>query len=379
MALEIAEVQSKRDMKKFMLFPMQLYAGSPYYVPPLIHEEIGVFSPKNPVFENAEAKLFLARRDGRIVGRLAAIISHIANEKFNAKNMRFGWFDFIDDYAVAEALLKKAEDWGRTRGMRTITGPQGFNDFDKWGMLIEGYDTIPTFSSYYNHPYYVEFIERYGFVKEADAFEYRIKNLQTNPFSPRMIEMAERIRKRKGLSVLHFRNRKEMSARAGEIFDLLEEAYADLYGVVPLTPNQRAYYIEKYFPVLVPDLAKVVVNSENKIIGVVVAMPNLSTALRKANGRLFPFGIVHMLLAMRKPKLVDFVLAGVRKGYRGRGIDLIMGVELYTTLKKWGFEEGESNPELEANEAVRAEWQIIEHVQTRRRRIYKKDIEKHTP
>ncbi|HUW61570.1 MAG TPA: hypothetical protein VMZ06_11230 [Candidatus Bathyarchaeia archaeon] len=375
MAVDITEVQSKKDMKQFMLFPMKLYAGSSYYVPPLIHEEIGVFSPKNPVFENAEAKLFLARRGGQIVGRIAAIISHVANEKFKAKNIRFGWFDFIEDYEVAAALMQTTENWGRRRGMQTITGPQGFNDFDKWGMLVEGYDTIPTFSSYYNHPYYVDFVERYGFVKEADALEYRIHNLSKNPFPPRLIEMAERIRQRKGYSVVRFRKRKDLLSRGNEILDLLEETYTDLYGVVPLTATQRAYYVKKYFPVIPPDLVKLVVNKENKIIGVFAAMPNLSKALQKANGRLFPLGLVHLLLAMRKPKLVDFILAGVRKEYRGRGVDLIMAVEMYNSVVKWGFEEGESNPELETNEQVRAEWKIIEHVQTRRRRIYRKQIQ----
>ena len=374
MAVNITEVNSKKDMKQFMLFPMKLYAGSPYYVPPLIHEEIGVFSPKNPVFENAEAKLFLARRGGEIVGRIAAIISHIANDKYNAKNIRFGWFDTIEDYEAAAALLQTVETWGRSRGMETITGPQGFNDFDKWGMLIEGYETIPTFSSYYNYSYYVDFIERYGFIKEVDAVEYRIHNLSKNPFPPRLIEMAERIRQRKGYSVIRFRKRKDMLTRGDEIFALLEDAYADLYGVVPLTANQRAYYVKKYFPVLQPDLVKLVVNTENKIIGVFAAMPNLSKPLQKANGRLFPFGIVHLLLGMRKPKLVDFILAGVRKEYRGRGVDLIMAVEMYNTLVKWGFEEGESNPELETNAQVQAEWRIVDHVQTRRRRIYKKQI-----
>jgi len=374
MAVDITEVQSKKDMKQFMLFPMTLYAGSSYYVPPLIHEEIGVFSPKNPVFENAEARLFLARRGGQIVGRIAAIISHIANEKYNAKNVRFGWFDFIEDYEVAATLMQSVENWGRSRGLQTITGPQGFNDFDKWGMLVEGYDTIPTFSSYYNHPYYVDFVERYGFVKEVDALEYRIHNLSKNPFPPRLIEMAERIRQRKGYSIVRFRNRKDLLSRGNEILDLLEETYADLYGVVPLTVNQRAYYVKKYFPVIPPDLVKLVVNKENKIIGVFAAMPNLSKALQKANGRLFPFGLVHLLLAMRKPKLVDFILAGVRKEYRGRGVDLIMAVEMYNTLVTWGFEEGESNPELESNEQVKAEWRLVEHVQTRRRRIYKKQI-----
>ncbi|MCX5770099.1 MAG: hypothetical protein NTZ09_07495 [Candidatus Hydrogenedentes bacterium] len=374
MAVDITEVQSKREMKQFMVFPMTLYAGSAYYVPPLIHEEIAVFSAKNPVFENAEAKLFLARRGGKIVGRIAAIISHIANQKFNAKNIRFGWFDMVEDYEVAEALLRTAENWGRTRGMETITGPQGFNDFDKWGMLVEGYDTIPTFSSYYNHPYYVDYVERYGFVKEVDAVEYHIHNLCKNPFSPRLIEMAERIRLRKRYSIVRFRTRKELLSRGNEILDLLEETYTDLYGVVPLTANQRAYYVKKYFPVMVPDLVKLVINAENKIIGVLAGMPNLSKALQRAHGHLFPFGLVHLLLAMRKPKLVDFILAGVRKEYRGRGVDLIMGVEMYNTLAKWGFEEAESNPELESNEQVRAEWKLVEHAQTRRRRIYRKLI-----
>ena len=374
MALEIAEVQTKKEMKQFMLFPMRLYAGSAYYVPPLIHEEIGVFSPKNPVFENAEAKLFLARRGGEIVGRIAGIISHIANEKFNVRNIRFGWFDMVEDYGVAAALMKTVEDWGRRQGMQTITGPQGFNDFDKWGMLVEGYDTVPTFSSYYNHPYYVDFTERYGFVKEVDALEFRISNISTNPFPPRLREMAERIRLRKGYSVVKFRSRKEMLTRADEIFGLLEETYADLYGVVPLTASQRAYYIKKYFPVLVPELVKLVINSDNKIIGIFAAMPNLSTALQKANGRILPFGLVHLLLAMRKPKLVDFILAGVRKEYRGRGVDLVMAVEMYNTLVEWGIQEGESNLELETNQQVQAEWRLVDHVQTRRRRIYKKQI-----
>jgi len=375
MGVEISEVHSRKELKQFMVFPNKLYAGSPYYVPPLIHEEMAVFSEKkNPVFENAEARLFLARRDGRIVGRIAAIISHIANEKYGTKNMRFGWFDFIENYGVAAALLQAAESWGRGKGMETITGPHGFNDFDKWGMLIEGFDTVPTFSSYYNYPYYVDYAEKYGFQKDADAFEYRVRNLLTTPFPPRYAEMAERLMERKGYSVLEFKNRKELMSRAGEIFDLLEEAYADLYGVVPLTANQRGYYAKKYFPYLDPDLVQVVVNKENEVIGVLVALPNLSEGLQKAKGKLLPFGLIRLLLTVRKTKLVDFILAAVRKGYRCRGVDVVMGYAMYKAVLKRGFEEGESNPELEANKQVRAEWQITDHVMTRRRRIFKKQI-----
>lgn len=354
---------------------MDLFAGSPYYVPPLIRDEIATFLPeKNPAFENADAQLFLASRGGKIVGRIAAIISHVANEKYQARNMRFGWFDVIDDYEVAAALFGAAENWGRSRGMETITGPQGFNDFDKEGMLIEGYESVPTVITYYNYPYYVDFVERYGFVKEADAFEYRILNLRSKPLAPRLTALAERIRIRKGYRLLQFKKRSDMLRRADEIFALLEEAYDDLYGVVPLTPSQRAYYVNKFFNYLFPDLVKVVVNKEDEVIGMFVALPSLSEGLQKAKGRLFPFGLFHLLLCTRKPKLVDFVLAGVRKGYRGRGVDLVMAAEMYTTILKWGFEEGESNPELETNLQVRAEWRVVDHVMTRRRRIYKKTI-----
>lgn len=375
MDLNIAEVLSKKDLKQFMVFPNNLYAGCPYYVPPLVHEEMAVFSKKkNPVFENAEARLFLARRDRRIVGRIAAIISHIANEKFQTKNMRFGWFDFIEDYDVAAALLSTAEDWGRANGMETITGPHGFNDFDKWGMLIEGYETVPTFSSYYNYPYYVHFTEKYGFQKDADAFEYRIKNLQTTPFPQRYAEMAQRIMKRKGYSLLEFKNRKELMRWAPHVFDLLEEAYADLYGVVPLTPNQRNYYAKKYFPFLDPDLSQIVVNKDNQIIGLFIGLPNLSEGLQKAKGKLLPFGLIRLLRAARKTKTIDFILAAVRKGYRCHGVDVIMAHAMHNACIKRGFEQGESNPELEANPQVRAEWQVTDHVMTRRRRIYKKQI-----
>lgn len=374
-SVEVTEVRSKKDLKKFVKFPMDLYADSPYYVPPLIRDEIDAFLPeKNPVFENAEAQLFLAVRGGKVVGRIAAIISLVANEKYNARNMRFGWFDVVDDYEVAAALFEAAEAWGRSRGMQTITGPQGFNDFDKEGMLIEGFESVPTIATYYNYPYYVDFVERYGFVKEADAIEYRILNLASKPLAPRLIEMAERLRERKGYRLLKFKNRKEMIARADEIFEVLEEAYDDLYGVVPLSPTQRQYYIKKFFNYLFPDLVKIVVNNENQVIGLFVALPSLSEGLQKAKGRLFPFGIFHLLLSIRRPKLVDFILAGVRKGYRGRGVDLVMAAEMYKTILKWGFLEGESNPELETNLQVRAEWRVVDHVMTRRRRIYKKAI-----
>lgn len=374
-AIDIIEVRSRSELKKFVLFPMDLYAGSPYFVPPLIRDEIATFLPeKNPAFENADVQLFLARRDGRIVGRIAAIISRIANETYASRNMRFGWFDAIDDYEVAAALFDAAENWGRCRGMETITGPQGFNDFDKEGMLIEGFESVPTVITYYNYPYYVDFVERYGFVKEADAIEYRILNLLSNPFPARLEALAERIKERRGYELLRFKNRKDMLRRADEIFALLEEAYSDLYGVVPLTVRQRQYYINKFFPYLFPDLVKIVVNKENEVIGMFVALPSLSEGLQKAKGRLFPFGVFHLLLSLRKPKLVDFILAGVRKGYRGRGVDLIMGAEMYKSMKKWGFEEGESNPELETNLQVRAEWRVVDHVMTRRRRIYKKTI-----
>ena len=375
-SIEIIEVGTRGQLKDFVLFPMKLYADCPNYVPPLISDEMATFSREhNPVYETADAKVFLAFKGTEMVGRIAGIISQTANQKFGTKNVRFGWFDSIDDHAVAEALFDAVEGWGRSQGMETITGPQGFNQFGKAGMLIEGFEHLPTMATYYNYPYYHDLITRYGFVKDVDYVEFRIRNLSHRELPPRLVSVAEKIRRRGRFRVLSFPTKKDLMRRADEILDCLQDTYVELYGVTPLTPSQRAYYVKKFFPFLHEALVKVAVNEHGEMVGFLIAMPSLSQALRKARGRLFPFGFIHLWRASRgASKVLDFCLAGVRKRCRGRGVDLLMAGEMLKSIVDLGIEQAEANPELETNFAVQAEWKSFDSIQHKRRRVYKKVI-----
>lgn len=371
----VIEARTRRQRKEFVLFPMRLYSGCKYYVPPLISDELVVFSKKNPALEGADAKLFLAYRGSEVVGRIAGIMSHVANEKFKTRNLRFGWFDCVNDYDVASALFNAVEDWGVELGAVSLTGPQGFNDFDKAGMLIEGFETRPTAAGYYNHAYYPDLVERYGFTKDVDAVEYKVVNIQENEFPPRLARLVERIKARGRFRLLEFSSLKAMLARAMEMLDLAEETYTDLYGYTPLTRKERQYYINKYFSFLRKELVKVVVDEQDRIIGFIVAMPGLSEAFQRANGRLLPFGFIRLWKALKTAnKTVDFVMAGVKRQYRGRGVDLLMAEAIHKSIRELGFEEAESNPEMETNRRVQAEWKHFDRVLHRRRRIYKKLI-----
>ena len=374
--VEIIEVRTRRQLKEFVYFPMRLYVDCPNYVPPLISDEMETFSRgRNPVYETADAKVFLAVRGSETVGRIAGIISRTANQKFGTKNVRFGWFDSVDDYAVAEALFDAVERWGKSQGMETITGPQGFNQFAKVGMLTEGFERLATTATYYNHPYYNDLVTRYGFVKDIDYLEYLIRDISNQEFPPHLVSVAEKIRSRGHFRILSFPRKKDMIKRANDIFDLLQDTYAELYGVTPLTPAQRAYYVKKFFPFLHESLVKVAVNDRGEMVGFFITMPNLSQAMRRARGRLFPFGFYHLWRAARGgSKVLDLCLAGVRKHSRGRGVDLLMASELKKTILEMGFEQAEAYPELETNHAVQAEWKPFDSVQHKRRRVYKKVI-----
>jgi hypothetical protein len=374
--VEIIEVNSRRLLKAFVLFPIKLYADCPNYVPPLISDEMSTFiRENNPLYETSEAMLFLAQRDDTIVGRVAGIISHTANEKFGTKNLRFGWFDSIDDQEVAQALFDAIENWGRAQGMKTITGPQGFNQFGKAGMLIQGFDKLPTMATYYNHPYYADLMERTGFVKDVDYIEFRIKGIASQDFPQRLVALTEKLRRRNKFRVLNFPNKRAMMRRAPEIFDCLQDTYTELYGVTPLPPNQRKMYMKKFFPFLHESLVKVAVNERDEMIGFLIAMPSLSKALQKAHGRLFPFGFYHLWRASRGASdVLDFCLAGVRKHCRGRGVDILMASEMRKSIAQLGFDLAESNPELETNRAIQGEWKSFDSVMHKRRRVYKKNI-----
>jgi GNAT superfamily N-acetyltransferase len=374
--IRVVEARTRRQRKAFVSFPMTLYSECPCFVPPLISDELATLSPKkNPAFENAEARLFLAYRGSEVVGRITAVLSHAANAKHGTRNLRFGWFDCVNDRLVAEALFEAVEDWGRYRGMETLTGPMGFDEFDRAGMLIEGFDELPTMATYYNYPYYNNLLVQCGFVKEMDSFEYLIPDLRAAGFPPRLAALVDKLKARRSYRVLEFRTRKQFMARAKEILDLIEETYWELYDCVPMTDKQKANYAKKYFPFLRKELVKVAVNEQDEIVGFFIAMPSFSRALCKAGGHLLPFGWFHLLKALRaKNRTLDCLLAGVKKEYRGRGIDLLLAEEMFKSATALGFEEAESNPELETNLRVRAEWKWFDHTVHKRRRIYTKRI-----
>jgi hypothetical protein len=361
-------------MKKFVMLPFTLYNDSPLWVPQLIRDEMEIFDKdKNPAFEKADARQFLAFKDGRVAGRVAAIHSRIANEKYHTRNLRWGWFDTIDDPEVAAALFKAVEEWARELGLETLTGPHGFCDLDPQGMLVEGFDQLPTIAGYYNYPYYPKLVEGQGFAKEIDYVEFRTQVPDSmSAFPEKLLRLADRILERGGLRVLQFHSKKEIMARVEEIFVVLDEAFEEIYGTVPLTRTQVRYFIKKYFGFVDKDLVQVVVNDKNELIAFMLAMPSLSLAFQKANGRLLPLGWWRILRALKKNDVLDFYLAGILKKYRGQGVDLLMVVQMARSAVDKGFRFTESNQELETNTKIQAQWKYFNPVQHKRKRIFKK-------
>jgi hypothetical protein len=375
MGIEVSTVTGRRDLKRFVTLPIGLLGRNPSYVPPLVSDDLNTLSPaKNPAFEHAEARLFLARRDGRVVGRVAAILSHAANRKYGTKNLRFGWFDAEDDPAVFAALFAAVEAWGREKGMETLTGPHGFTDLDPEGILVEGFGELATIAVLWNPPYYGPNLERLGFAKEVDWVEFEARP-PAGGIPEKMIRLSEFALKRGGFSIARYRSRAALrKARQQELFDLLDEAYAELYGSVPLTDRQKAYYANKYLPFVNPDLVKVAVDGNDRMIGFLIAMPSLSRAMQKARGRLFPFGFLYILKALKRFDRLDFYLAGVKKEHRNKGVDLVMVVDVFRDALRYGVTVAESNPELETNHKIQGEWKFVETRQHKRRRLYRKAI-----
>ncbi|NIA12495.1 MAG: hypothetical protein GWP08_00345 [Nitrospiraceae bacterium] len=376
MGLQIVEANTHRLKKAFVRFPMELYKDCEFYVPPLIREELEIFNPKkNPAFEIAKVRLFLAMEGSKVVGRIAGIVSSTANTKQRKEEVRFGWFDSVNDQAVATALFNAVAEFGREHGMEHMTGPEGFSHFDKEGMLVEGFDKVPTFVTYYNFPYYIELAEGYGLRKEVDFIEFLVEATAFDQDLPGHIaRLVKRVKDHGRFRALEFSNARELRKRMEQIFAVMEEAYSDLYDMVPFSTKQRDYYIKKFSLILNKDLLKVVVDANDDVVGFAWAMPSLSKALQKAKGRLFPFGIFHLIKAFRTFDTLDFCLIGVRKAYRHRGIDLLLVSEMHKTAQRLGIQRGESNPQLETNGLIHAEMAPFSPTQHKRRRIYSKPI-----
>lgn len=377
MSVEIKKVTIKSELKRFIRFNYEFYKDNPYSVPDLYDDMLNTFSPKkNAAFEFCEADYFLALRDGKIVGRVAAIINRRANETWNRKTVRFGWIDFIDDMEVSTALIDTVKQWGKERGMTEIEGPLGFTDMDAEGMLVEGFDQLSTMATIYNYPYYPQHMERLGLSKSADWVEMKIYVPDAIPEKHRRI--SDIIAKRYNLHIRKLKSKKEVrqSGVAHDIFRLINDAYTPLFGYSRMTERQIDQYVKMYVPVLDLRMVSIVENEQNEIVAVGISMASLSRALQKAKGRLLPFGWYHLLKALmwKRPKVLDLLLVAVRPDYQGKGVNALLFTDLIPVYKELGFEYAESNPELEMNEKVQNQWQYFKTEQHKRRRCFKADI-----
>ncbi len=377
MSVEIKKVSTPRELKKFIRFNYEFYKGNPYSVPDLYDDMLNTFSPaKNAAFDFCEADYFLALREGKIVGRVAAIINHRANETWGRKCVRFGWIDFIDDLEVSSALIDTVKDWGRQRGMEEIEGPLGFTDMDAEGMLVEGFDQLSTMATIYNYPYYPQHMERLGMEKSADWVEMKIYIPEEIPEKHQRI--SDIIQRKYNLHIRKLTSKKEVreSGIGHEIFRLINEAYAPLFGFSKMTEKQIDQYVNMYVPVLDLRMVTIIENADHEIVGVGISMASLSRALQKAKGKLWPFGWFHLLKALKwkRPKVLDLLLVGIRPDYQGKGVNALLFTDLIPIYQEMGFEYAESNPELEANDKVQNQWQYFKTEQHKRRRAYKAKI-----
>lgn len=373
MAVQVKEVLSSKDLKAFIQFPHALYRGHPCWVPALTLDELNTLRrDKNPAFAHCQARYWLAYRDGRIVGRVAAILNRRHIEKWGQKYLRFGWLDFVDDPAVPAALLGAVEAWAGETGMEAVHGPLGFTDMDREGMLVDGFEELATLATSYNHPYYAAHMERLGYGKDVDWVEYEI----TVPSEPNetIARIANIALRRNKLHILEVRRKKDLLPYAFQLFALLQEAYANLYGFVPLTEEQVEGYIKQYFGFVTPEFVPVVLNEEGKMVGFGIVLPSLSRALQKARGRLFPFGFIHLLRALKKNDRADLYLVGVKSEYQGRGVNAILMDRMHRHFVRLGVTKVESNPELETNANVQGQWKYYEKRQHKRRRVFIKEL-----
>ncbi len=369
----VKQVQSKSDLKTFVKFPFSLYKGSPYWVPPIINDEMESFDPdKNPVFKNAEAAFFLAYKGNQVVGRIAAIINWLEVNDQGLKKMRFGWFDFEDDLEVSKALLEKVKEIGSQHQLDYMEGPVGFSNLDKVGVLIEGFDHIGTMITWYNHPYYQSHYEHHGFVKEKEYLENKFLAAKADP---KLFEKANMlIKQRYGLREMNFQKSSEIMPWVDKMFDLFNDSYAKLSSFVRITDVQKEYFKKKYISFINPEYIKFVVDSEDNLVAFAIVMPSFSKALQKANGRLFPTGIFHLLSAKKNSKDVIFYLIGIHPSYQNKGVTSIIFNEFYHTFKKKGVVNCIRTPELEDNVAIRQMWKHFDPVTHKRRRTYRKDL-----
>ncbi len=381
MSVEIKKVETKKDLKHFIELHYELYKGNEYDAPNLFMDEKNTFSKdKNPAFEFCEAEYYLAYKDGRLVGRVAAIINHKANKRWGHEQVRFGWIDMIDDMEVTRALIKAVEDYGRSKGMKEIVGPLGFTDMDPEGLLIEGFDQLGTMATSYNYPYYQTLIEQLGgFEKDNDYVEYKLFVPEKIP--EKFAKVAELVQKRYNLKVKKLTKQEVFGKEdyGRRLFHMLNEAMKELYEYSELSDQQIEQYVKSYMPVLDLDWVTLIEdgNDNNRLVGAGVCIPSLTRALQKCHkGRLWPFGWWHVMRALKfhKTDIVDLLLIGVLPEYRKKGANALLFYDLIPRFYAAGIKWGETHVEMETNNKVQSQWQYLDHECHKRRRCYKKNL-----
>lgn len=376
MRTTIKPVTTKQEMKQFICFNYDLYKGSPYAVPDLYNDVRDTLDPaKNAAFEFCEAQPFIALKGDKVAGRIVGIINHKANSTWGKKAVRFGWVDFIDDAEVVDALFATVEQWGKERGMEEIQGPLGFTDFDPEGMLIEGFDRISTIATIYNYPYYPVHMERMGYTKDADWKEYMLTAPKELP--EKHARITRIVQEKFGLRVVKYTSHRKLARERGvQIFEILNEAYAELYGFSALSPKQIQQYIKMYLPLVDLRLVPLIVDKDDNLVGFGILLPSLAKAFQKAKGFMFPFGWWHLLKALKRndTQLTEMLLVAVKPEYQGKGAVALLFADIIPTHYRLGYRYSESNPELESNTKMQAQWEYFERENHKRRRAYMKKL-----
>lgn len=371
--ITLKEMTSKKEMSQFVKFPFSIYKNHKYWVPPIIKEELKVLDKnENPAFETADARYFVAERNGKIVGRVAAMINWYEVNEQKIKKMRFGWYDVIDDLEVSKALIEKVREIGKQHELEYLEGPVGFSNLDKVGVLIDGFDHIGTMITWYSPPYYKEHLEKLGFIKEKEYLEnkFQMKNVDATYYQ----RISDLIKKRYSLTSLNFSKTNEIMPYVDEMFVLFNKAYSKLSTYVPITDSQIEYFKKKYISFINPEFIKFVIDADGKLVAFGIMMPSFSEALQKANGKLFPFGIFHLLKARKNAKTVTSYLIGVEPQYQNKGVTAVIFSDFINTFNEFGVETVIRTPELEDNTAIHQLWKNFDPVTHKRRRTYRLNL-----
>ena len=371
--IKVKQVLNSSDLELFIKFPMELYKGNPYYVPPLINEEKSIWmKEENPALQYSEAAQFLAYKGENIVGRIAVMINHKEEKELGIRKVRFGWLDFINDIEVSKSLINTAIEYANSKGISKIEGPMGFTNLDKAGMLTKGFDKLATMIGIYNFDYYPKHMEQLGLVKEKEWVEFEINVPDTLP--DKVEKFSRLIAEKYELELVKFKAKKDILPLVDSMFKLLDDTYKNLSTYTPITEEQIKHYKEKYFKFIDKDYIVCIKDKSGSLISFAITMPSYSKALQKAKGKLFPFGWWHLLNAGKKNDRANFYLIGIHPQYQKRGVTAIIFKEIYETFKKKGVKFLETNPELEENASIQALWQDYNPINHKRRRTYSLEI-----